>query len=111
MIIQPYVENAIWHGLSNKEDGTGKISLNFTLEKECIKCVIEDNGIGREKAATLKSKREHTSVGMLITTQRLKNLHSDEYLKIQNIIIDLKDDEGNPAGTRVEVYLPINTIQ
>lgn len=107
MIIQPYVENAIWHGLSNKENGTGKISLSFTLEKECIKCVIEDNGIGREKASLLKAKKEHTSVGMLITTQRLQKLHSDEYLGIQNEISDLKDDDGNALGTRVVVYLPI----
>ena len=108
MIIQPYVENAIWHGLSNKENGVGEITLSFALENNCIKCIIEDNGIGRDKAATFKACKEHTSVGMLITTQRLQKLHSNEYLGIQNEIIDLKDNEGNAVGTRVIVYLPIN---
>lgn len=108
MIIQPYVENAIWHGLSNKEHGTGKIILNFTLENDCIKCTIEDNGIGREKAKLYNAKKEHTSVGMLITTQRLQKLHSEEYLGIQNEIIDLIDGQGNALGMKVVVYLPIN---
>ena len=107
MIIQPYVENSIWHGLANKENGTGKITLNFSLEKECIKCVIEDNGIGRDRAAKFKIKKEHTSVGMLITSQRLQNLHSKDYLGIQNTIIDLKNNEGIVLGTKVIVYLPI----
>ncbi len=107
MIIQPYIENAIWHGLANKEDGSGKIELRFSLEKDCVKCVVEDNGIGREKAATFKFKKEHTSLGMLITSQRLQHLHSNTHLGIQNTVSDLKTAEGIALGTKVEVYLPI----
>ena len=107
MIIQPYVENAIWHGLANKENDIGKITLKFSLENECIKCVIEDNGIGREKAGKLKIKKEHTSVGMLITSQRLLQLHSNDNLGVKNTIFDVIDSEGFVKGTKVEVYLPI----
>lgn len=75
MIIQPYLENAIWHGLMNKPDG-GHLQLSFEKENGSIRCVVEDNGVGRKKAAELampdsiKRKR----YGMTISQKRMELL-------------------------------------
>ena len=65
MLIQPYIENAIWHGLMNKNE-KGRISLDIKLEQDNLVCTVIDNGIGREKAAEIKAKRniQHKSIGM-----------------------------------------------
>lgn len=110
MLIQPYIENAIWHGLMHKE-GKGKILVELTrISEKQIKCLIEDNGIGREKAIEYKSKNKiaHKSVGMMITKERLQILNkiNDSDLSIK--ITDLKDENQKPLGTRVEIFVPIN---
>ncbi len=108
MLLQPYIENAIWHGLVHKKDGKGKISLSFTLERDTIKCVIEDNGVGREKAKEFRtSEKEHRSVGMLITHQRMEYLNTDSKEEIKAEIIDLQNKHGEGCGTRVDIYLSI----
>lgn len=90
MIIQPYIENAIWHGISNRKEVKGKIILSFELIEDKLKCTIEDNGVGRAKAKELKSattKKE--SLGMLITHQRLQQLHSESEMEIESEVFDL----------------------
>ena len=104
MLIQPYVENSIWHGLMNK-DKKGELKIKLYLFEDQLCCVIEDNGIGREKAAEIKSRRkiEQKSVGMSITKERL-NLINDGNLSVKTY--DLKDAAGNALGTRIEIKIP-----
>jgi ligand-binding sensor domain-containing protein len=109
MIIQPYIENAIWHGLLHKEDrGALKITFENCLEN-CIRVSIEDNGIGREKAQQLKSKQvlKKKSYGMEITHNRIEILNKIENENTICQVLDLKDVNGNPLGTRVELTIPL----
>lgn len=104
MLIQPYVENAIWHGLMSKKS-KGDIKINLFLSKEYLCCTIEDNGIGREKAAEIKLRRkiEQKSVGMSITKERLDIINENN---INVKTIDLKDKKGNALGTKIEIKIP-----
>ena len=107
MVIQPFVENAIWHGLMNKNNGIGKIMLNFSVSENMLKCTIEDNGIGRKRAKELSKPKEHQSLGMLISSKRIEKMHT-EFLRNKINIIDKLDHLGNPCGTLVELLLPSN---
>jgi tetratricopeptide (TPR) repeat protein len=108
LLIQPFVENSVWHGIQNKE-GVGKIQITFNLSEKSIFCSIEDNGIGRESAEKLKynETNNHVSLGGSITQARIKLLKSLYGNKLGIRYIDLKDYSDNPTGTRVELYLPI----
>ena len=109
MLIQPYIENAIWHGLVHKE-GQGNIQIDIQFKNDTHLIIsILDNGIGREKAMALKSKTgtTHKSFGMKITAERLdiiKQLYSIE-AKIN--FEDLKNADGSAAGTKVTLEIPI----
>ena len=107
MIIQPYVENALVHGLMNKE-GEGQITISLMLKKKYIECVVEDNGIGRNSARKLKQNSStHDSLGTKITESRLKliNALNGHQMKIQ--FTDKVDDSGKPSGTKVAIAIPI----
>jgi ligand-binding sensor domain-containing protein/uncharacterized protein with PQ loop repeat len=113
MIIQPYVENAIWHGLLHKE-GKGILTIRFTLEQaNLLKVEIEDDGIGRQKAGELKSKQllKEKSYGLKITGDRIKIVNELYGLQASSDIEDLKDEYGRAAGTRVHLLLPIENVQ
>ena len=102
LLIQPYVENAIWHGLTHI-DRPNRLLISIEKEKEKIICTIEDNGIGREAAQKRKRGRESQkkSLGMKITQNRI-DLTQQLYKVETNVeIIDLKNDDGSAAGTRV----------
>ncbi len=112
LLIQPYVENAIWHGIMNKET-KGKIKIELKLENNTdfygIVCYIGDNGIGREKAMEIKKKKNqsHQSLGTKIQETRL-NLINSLYGSNMNIkYTDLKDENGNAQGTKVELRVPV----
>jgi tetratricopeptide (TPR) repeat protein len=110
MLIQPYVENAITHGLMNKE-GKGMIMVNLQQSEDIILCTIEDNGIGRKRARQLQEERNnnHVSLGTSITENRLR-LVNEVYGKTMKVnYTDLADEEGNPTGTRVQINIPIMT--
>ena len=109
MLIQPYVENAIWHGLMQKKDGQGKIDLTLRRDNGTLICLIEDNGIGREAAEKLKSKSttRKKSFGMKITHDRLDALNQLAGTKASVQIFDLKDQDENATGTRVELIIPL----
>ena len=112
MIIQPYIENAIWHGLLHKET-KGKLTLEITkLDDAMIKVVVSDDGIGRQKALELKSKQilKRKSYGLQITEDRIDILNKTKSNKTQLQIFDLKDEEGNPTGTKIELIIPIQSI-
>lgn len=110
MIIQPYVENAIEHGL--KSISQGFLSIIFSqFDDDNILCVIEDNGIGRALAGQRANNpiKNHRSMGTLITESRLKLIHENinQYVPEFIKIIDLYDGNEKAAGTRVEVIIPI----
>lgn len=109
LIIQPYVENAIWHGLLHKETA-GHLTVKLAMpEKDILTCCIEDNGIGREKAKELKSKSvsQKKSLGMSLTESRLALLNQYNHTDAGIEIRDLYDEKGNPAGTRVTLHIPL----
>lgn len=110
LLLQPYVENAIWHGLMQKEEG-GRIDIAVGMEhNESVLAInIIDNGIGRVKAAELKSKTatKHKSYGMKVTSERLA-LINQIYKSGANVTIhDLTDNNGQPSGTQVTIKIPI----
>ncbi|QHT66198.1 hypothetical protein GXP67_05715 [Rhodocytophaga rosea] len=106
LIIQPYVENAIWHGLMHKE-GMGQLSIVVQQEAQWLICTIEDNGIGRKRAAQLKSKSatKSKSMGMQITAHRLELLHKLYGKQTRVEVVDLIDDSGEACGTRVNLKM------
>ena len=107
MVLQPFVENAIWHGLMHKET-SGHIKIAVKEYKDSLLCTIEDNGVGRGHSEALKDKSENKtkSVGIKITEERLRLLNKkrlDEMVKI----VDLKDALNEAVGTRVEISIPL----
>lgn len=115
MIVQPYVENAIEHGLRTKKEGIIKVNFSL-LDDDNILCVVEDNGIGREKARLLQLQDEqyqnHRSRGTNITEKRLQILHHSKGNGVFVKTIDLKNARTKePRGTRVEIQIPIVEIQ
>lgn len=106
MIMQPYVENAIWHGIKPKDE-PGLLKIIIEKNKKHLVCIIEDNGIGRAKAKALKenSVLKHKSQGMQISKERLEALGKMKGAK--NQIIDLTDKVGNAIGTRVILRFPL----
>ena len=102
MLLQPFIENAIWHGLMHKQDA-GFLDIELSIEEKILTCIITDNGIGRDKAAMINSKsaEKNKSMGVKITTERLALLSSNEDEQAVFNIEDLTDNEGNAAGTKV----------
>jgi tetratricopeptide (TPR) repeat protein len=110
MLIQPYVENSISHGLMPCE-GKGLVKISLKLENVYISCTIEDNGIGREAARENKRKSEnnHNSLGTQIVSSRLDLVNALYGTSLKTIYTDLKNINGEPEGTRVEIQIPILT--
>jgi ligand-binding sensor domain-containing protein len=108
LLIQPYVENAIWHGLMHKERN-GILAIDLSLNDNAIKCTITDNGIGREKAGEIKSKKTQTykSHGTKITGDRLNLINTLNNMQMQINYFDLKDGSGNAIGTKVDITIPL----
>lgn len=108
MLLQPVVENAIWHGLLHRES-TGEITIRVSVEGKKIRCTVEDNGIGREAAKLHQSKYsgKSKSSGLEVTRERIQNLGERFDLNVDFEITDLKDDSGNPLGTRIEITIPL----
>jgi len=108
LLVQPYVENAIWHGLMHKEE-KGALSIHFIDDEEYIKCFIQDDGVGRTVAADIMERKEKfkkKSLGTKITGDRLA-LIEELYGKAAKVKIkDLFDPNGNSLGTRVEIKIP-----
>ena len=109
LLLQPYVENAIKHGLLNKIPKGGQLTITFTRQSSNLLCTIEDDGVGRERAANIRQNRKlsYQSFGAEATQMRIKNLNERQSENIQLSTFDLKDAEGNACGTRVELLLPI----
>src|SRR6218665_3651045 len=109
LIVQPFIENAIWHGLMARNDSKGELHISFKIEENGLRVIVEDNGVGREKAKENNSKRslKEGSVGLQITKERLKGL-SFRTGKVNELeIIDLYDENNQPKGTLVNLYFEL----
>ncbi len=110
MLIQPFVENSIKHGLMHKS-GAKNITVKFELSENENKiiCEIEDNGIGREKSAELKQKNttNHESFSILATQERLKMINTNEIEKDLLVFKDLKNENNEPIGTKVKLKIEL----
>lgn len=105
-ILQPFCENAIWHGLLHK-DGKGELHIGFYMERNSLVCTIADNGIGRQKAAELKagSQEKTGSFGHKLTTERIVLFNKGERSIDSFAIDDLTDKNGNATGTRITLRI------
>jgi len=110
MLMQPYVENSICHGLMPK-DGNGIVKINMKLQNNHIICTIEDNGIGRKAAMERKKMKDpnHNSMGTRIVSSRLELVNSLYGTSLQTVYTDLENMKGEPEGTKVEIHIPLMT--
>ncbi len=112
MLIQPYLENAIWHGLLHKDE-KGKLLLQFRRTgKDDLEVMIEDDGVGRARAAELKSKQvlKKKSYGMQITEDRIAIINRTKNINATSEVSDLFDAAGRASGTRVVLMIPLQLL-
>lgn len=111
LIIQPYIENAIWHGLLHKQNGKGKLQIRIRDLNDELQISIEDNGVGREKANEIKSSKTllHKSHGMKITAERLAIVNNVYDVNAAVNITDVRDADGMARGTIVLITMKKNT--
>jgi sensor histidine kinase YesM len=111
MLIQPFAENAIWHGLMHKK-GIGCLEIQLCAEDKTLTCVIIDNGIGRKMAASLNSRsaEKNKSMGVEITAGRLALLNKSKKEAVVFNVEDLMDEEGKGCGTKVILAIPYKDL-
>lgn len=108
MLMQPYIENAILHGLNPKAE-KGHLKIDIFTKNNYIVCRITDDGIGRAKSGEIKRTQpgqQHKSLGMKITSDRLKILNSINKSSLSVSISDIKSENGTVSGTMVELFIP-----
>jgi LytS/YehU family sensor histidine kinase len=108
LIIQPYAENAIWHGLMHKKE-KGHLEIQLYLEEDTLICKITDDGVGRRGAEQLKGKSQnkHNSMGIKITESRIamtRDNHTAKSIEIRDLVYP----DGSVAGTEVVLRVPAN---
>jgi LytS/YehU family sensor histidine kinase len=108
LIMQPFVENSIWHGLSEKEVG-GLITIEILIENNSLKYILEDNGKNKVKASDLPEieKLKKSSIGIAATKERLDLVNQKTNAQANFLMIDLKDEKNNYCGKRIELKLPL----
>ena len=109
LLVQPFVENAIWHGLMHK-DGEKKLEVMFEEDGDFLICTITDNGIGRKRSAEISAaagRTGHQSKGILVSTERLKKMQATTGHPGTITITDLYDADAQPAGTKVVIQIPV----
>jgi signal transduction histidine kinase len=109
LLLQPYVENAIWHGLMHKKDGGTVVVRLQQPSDDALLVTITDNGVGRARAAELKSKSatKHKSFGMKVTSERIQLINQLYQSHTRVEVHDLVDVHGEAAGTEVVISIPI----
>ncbi|QNR25199.1 sensor histidine kinase [Croceimicrobium hydrocarbonivorans] len=107
MLIQPFVENAIWHGLMPKEEA-GELRISISHEDQYLQIEIEDNGVGRDASLQHKNKA-HKSFGLNITAERLRAMAQKSGKLAHFEIID-KNGEQGPEGTKVKITIPYESL-
>ncbi len=107
MFVQPFVENAIEHGIVNAA-GRGKVTIRFTKDKDYIGISIQDNGAGLSQ--TTHSAQEHKSLSSTIIKERIDLFNLSLKKKIQLVLDDIKNEQGQIMGTQVELKVPFNYV-
>jgi tetratricopeptide (TPR) repeat protein len=105
LLLQPFVENSIWHGIAHKQ-GEGQIQVKIEKDGQMIRCVVEDDGVGRARSEAMKPRADapaRKSLGMQITAARIELLNKTRNAAAGMMFSDLA------AGTRVEMRLPLET--
>lgn len=110
LLLQPFLENAIWHGLSSKNGKKEVILSAFKVSKNLVEINITDNGVGRKAAMEIKKNKslKRKSVGLDLTTERLKTFSGDFNHDFSLKYYDLRDDDGKPIGTKVALRIPLS---
>ncbi|MCB0447108.1 MAG: histidine kinase, partial [Gelidibacter sp.] len=108
LITQPFIENAIWHGLSLKENNRTLMLNVQKINENQLKIDIIDNGIGRDKSAEIKKKKllKRTSIGIKLSEERLKHF-SENYKSASDIQFTDLYDKNTPIGTKVTLLIPL----
>ncbi|MEM7373385.1 MAG: histidine kinase [Bacteroidota bacterium] len=104
-LLQPFLENAVWHGFSRETGAAYKLRISVEEGEEGLCCIIEDNGIGREKAAANTHTSKPNSIGIRNVQERLTLLKTLQETDMQLKIIDKYQNDGQATGTRVEILL------
>jgi ligand-binding sensor domain-containing protein/two-component sensor histidine kinase len=107
MILQPFIENSIWHGFGHRRNFGDLLVIRFGKSEGNILITTTDNGIGRRKAAELR-KKSHKSKGIHLVKERIEILNFGNDSKISLEIEDLEDEQGNHPGTRVTIKIPVH---
>jgi ligand-binding sensor domain-containing protein/uncharacterized membrane-anchored protein YhcB (DUF1043 family) len=110
MLLQPYIENAILHGLTPKKE-KGLLELKIRLQGNTLVCSVIDNGIGRDAARDMRqlsTRKDHKSLGMKITHDRLELINRLNNSNLSLTITDLKHADQSPAGTQVDIFIPVS---
>ena len=108
LILQPFIENSIWHGLSNKTEG-GKITLTITQEGKSLKYCLEDNGTEQRENSSLTEidQLKKSSFGVALTRERLDLVNIKNKSNANFLMIDLSNDKKEYCGKRIELKLPL----
>ncbi len=107
MLIQPHIENAIKHGISNLENRKGLLKINISKNNSYIRCEIIDNGIGRDAAVKINKMPFHKAFGIGLTKDKSEILKKIHNIEIVTTITDNYDTDGNPTGTMVVILIPM----
>ncbi len=109
MLLQPYVENSLRHGIRLKKEGKGNVKVVFYEENNYLICSVKDNGVGRAASAKIKTQQhiEYQSKGMQLTAKRIELLNTEVTHKASVTIIDLMDDNNIAIGTEVILKIPL----
>lgn len=111
LLVQPFVENAIWHGLlhlTTEQNGQRKLTVQFSEDNnDNLICIVEDNGIGREASLKASNKEAHTGKGLAVAEERVKTFNEQNTRKSFFIIQDIYNEAGMVNGTRVKISLPL----
>lgn len=108
LMIQPFVENALLHGLLPKKDGNKVLVVSFKIDDDFLICTIDDNGVGRQATKRIKQNNDQRkSRGMEVTQKRINALYADEKEKNRLNIKDKVDEKGNALGTKVTIKIPL----
>jgi hypothetical protein len=112
MILQPFIENSVRHGVRFREDNEGMITIEFKTEQNSLVCIVEDNGVGRKASARLKGKMiiEYQSKGMTLTARRIEMMNRSLGVPINIDIRDVQTENEIYAGTRVTISFPLPDI-